>query len=325
MKASSCNWLSKTACSLPSTATRPSSPWLPATRKLSRGWTTLSWLSRWKSKTPASPVFRSAAPWRKRRSGADPSASSSAAKPASVADAGGKVVAVKNWPSFRGQFASGNGDGQFPPLFWNAESGANILWKTPIPGLGHSSPIVWGERIFVTTAISGDPKSQFKPGQYGNVNSVNDSTVHTWKVYCLDKRTGKIVWERTACQGIPKVKHHTKASHANPTPATDGVHVVASFGSEGVYCYDFEGKLLWKQNLGVLNSGWFYDPDYQWGFASSPIVYKNLAIVQCDIGKNSFIAAYNLADGSRTWVTSRNKTRRGDRPPSSKARRRPNS
>jgi hypothetical protein len=220
-------------------------------------------------------------------------------------DKAGPVKAAQNWPSFRGLKASGVADGQFPPPAWDVEKGFNLRWKIPIPGLGHSCPIVWGDRVFVTTAISGDPKSLFKSGQYGDVDSVDDKTVHTWRVYSLDKRTGKILWDKTACQGVPKVKRHTKASHANPTPTTDGQHVIACFGSEGLYCYDFDGKPLWKRDLGVLNSGWFYDPDYQWGFASSPIIYKDLVIVQCDIGKNSFVAAYDIKDGKRVWQTPR--------------------
>jgi outer membrane protein assembly factor BamB len=215
------------------------------------------------------------------------------------------VKSVQNWPSFRGRYASGVADGQMPPVSWDVEKGYNVRWKTPIPGLGHSCPVVWDDKIFLTTAISSDPKSLFKPGQYGDVDSVDDKTVHTWKVFCADKRSGRILWERTACQGVPKVKRHTKASHANPTPATDGQHVIACFGSEGLYCYDATGTLLWKRDLGVLNSGWFYDPDYQWGFASSPVLYKNEVIVQCDIGKNSFVAAYDLDDGRLLWQTPR--------------------
>src|SRR5439155_11845220 len=112
---------------------------------------------------------------------------------------------------------------------------------------------------------SSEAKSDFKPGLYGDVDSVNDKSEHSWNVYCLDKKTGEILWERTAHKGVPTVKRHMKGSHANPTPATDGKHVIACFGSEGLYCYDLAGQLLWKQNLGVLDSGWFYDPDYQWG------------------------------------------------------------
>jgi outer membrane protein assembly factor BamB len=220
-------------------------------------------------------------------------------------DAPATTVSAANWPSFRGPHASGDADGQYPPATWDAPKGINVRWKTPIPGLGHSCPVVWGDKVFITTAVSGDPKSTFRPGLYGNVDSVNDTTVHTWRVYCLDKQTGKIVWERVAHEGVPRIKRHTKGSHANSTPATDGSHLVVCFGSEGLYCYDFQGKLLWKRDVGVLDSGFFFDADYQWGFGSSPILFHNLAILQCDVGKNSFIAAYDVANGRQVWLAPR--------------------
>ncbi|HKY04984.1 MAG TPA: PQQ-binding-like beta-propeller repeat protein [Blastocatellia bacterium] len=220
-----------------------------------------------------------------------------------------KTVISKNrqqhWPSFRGSFASGVADGLPTPTSWSAEKSQNLKWKTAIPGLAHSSPIVWGDRVFITTAISSDPKSVFRHGLYGDVDSAKDESKHTWKVYGLDKKTGKILWERTAFEGVPKIKRHIKASHASSTPATDGKHVIAFFGSEGLYCYDVNGKLLWKQDLGVLDSGWFFDPDYQWGTASSPIIYKNQVILQVDIQKDSFIAAYDIKTGKRVWMTPR--------------------
>jgi outer membrane protein assembly factor BamB len=222
-----------------------------------------------------------------------------------VEDKGGVVKTRQNWPSFRGPRASGIADGQFPPITWDAATKHNIRWQTPIPGLGHSGPIIWEDRVYVTTAVSGDGKAQFRPGLYGDVDSVKEATEHTWRVYCLDKNSGKVLWERTACKGVPKIKRHPKASHANPTPATDGRHVIASFGSEGLYCYDRDGSLLWQKNLGVLDSGWFYDADYQWGFGSSPIRYENLVIVQCDVGKDSFLAAYHVADGKEAWRKAR--------------------
>ncbi len=224
---------------------------------------------------------------------------------AAIEEKVGPVKAALNWPSFRGPNASGVADGQFPPLAWDVQKGSNVLWKTPIPGLGHSCPVVWDDRVYLTTAISRDGKSELKPGLYGDVDSVKDSAEHEWKVLCLDKRSGKVLWERLACKGVPKVKRHPKGTHANPTPATDGEHIVVSFGSEGMYCYNREGKLLWQKSLGVLDSGWFYDADYQWGFGSSPILYRGLVIVQCDVGKNSFVAAYRVADGKEVWRKSR--------------------
>jgi outer membrane protein assembly factor BamB len=215
------------------------------------------------------------------------------------------TASAQNWPSFRGQFASGRAEGKKTPVSWDVEKSINILWKIPIPGIAHSSPVVWGSRVFITTAVSSDPKPYFRHGLYGDTDTANDLIKHAWKVYCLDKLTGKTLWERTSHEGIPKIKRHIKSTHANSTPATDGKYVVAFFGSEGLYCYDFKGNLMWKADLGVLDTGWFYDPDYQWGTASSPIIYRNLVIVQCDIQKNSFVAAYDLNTGKRVWKTDR--------------------
>ena len=214
-----------------------------------------------------------------------------------AAEPAGTVTKPLNWPQFRGVGAAGVADGQFPPTNFDVPKGKNVRWKTPIPGLGHSCPVIWDDHVFITTAISADPKATLKPGQYGDVASVKDDTVHRYLVMCLDKKTGKIVWEKEACKGVPKVKRHLKGTHANPTVATDGTHVIACFGAEGLYCYDRAGNFSGSADLGKLDSGWFYDPDYQWGFGSSPVIFEDRVIVQCDAGKNSFIAAYALADG----------------------------
>jgi len=214
------------------------------------------------------------------------------------------TVAAQNWPQFRGPGASGVA-ASGAPVSWDAAKMTNVKWKTEIPGLAHSSPVVWGDRVFITTAISADSKAALRVGLYGDVEPVAQEPKHTWRVYALDKRTGKILWERTAYEGVPKVKRHTKATHASSTPATDGKHIVALFGAEGLYCYDTSGKLLWKQDLGPMDAGWFYDPDYQWGHASSPVIYKNMVIVQADIQKDSFIAAYDLKNGKQLWKTLR--------------------
>ncbi|MFY9571653.1 MAG: PQQ-binding-like beta-propeller repeat protein [Blastocatellia bacterium] len=212
---------------------------------------------------------------------------------------------AQNWPSFRGSNATGVAEGKPAPTAWDATKGTNILWKTPIPGLAHASPVVWGDKVFVTTAVSSKGNEYFRHGLFGDVDSDKDTSKHSWHVYALDKRTGKIIWDRIAVEGVPKIKRHIKSTHASSTPATDGKNVVAFFGSEGLYCYDVNGKLIWKKDLGLLDAGWFYDPDYQWGTASSPIIYKNMVIVQCDVQKNSFIAAYDLKDGTQLWMTPR--------------------
>jgi outer membrane protein assembly factor BamB len=216
------------------------------------------------------------------------------------------VLSAQNWPSFRGPAASGVADGKEPTAVkWNAATGENILWKTPLPGVAVSSPIVWGDRVFVSTAVSSDPSSGIRTGLYGDVEPAKDVSKHSWKLVALDRRTGKVLWERVAHEGIPKTKRHPKSSQATATPVTDGRHVIVSFGSEGLYAYDIDGKLLWTKDLGVLNAGWFYDPDYEWGVGSSPIIWKNLVIVQCDIQKNSFIAAFDVTTGQPAWRTAR--------------------
>ncbi len=214
-------------------------------------------------------------------------------------------VYAQNWTSFRGNNASGVADGKAAPTSFDAGKNVNLAWKTAIPGLAHSSPVVWGDKVFITTAVSSNAKPDYRVGLYGDVESAKDLSKHTWEVYCLDKKSGKILWKRVANEGVPKTKRHTKATFANESPATNGKYVIAFFGSEGLYAFDMNGKLLWKQDLGTLDSGWFFDPDYQWGTSSSPIIYKDLVIVQCDVSKGSFIAAYNLKTGKQVWRTER--------------------
>ncbi len=210
-----------------------------------------------------------------------------------------------NWPSFRGPRARGVADGYSTPIEWNVEKGANIKWKTAIPGLAHSSPVIWGDRVFVTTAVRPKGESDLKVGLYGDIAPVDDDAVHSWRLYSLDKETGRVLWFRKAHEGVPKIQRHPKSTHANSTPATDGKHVVVFFGSEGLYCYDVEGELLWKKDFGVLDSAFFAVPDAQWGFASSPIIHGNLVIVQCDVLKNSFLAALDIEDGREVWRVAR--------------------
>jgi len=210
-----------------------------------------------------------------------------------------------NWPSFRGRHASGIAEGQNLPDHWNGEQGVNIKWKTKIPGLAHSSPVVWANRIFVTTAISSRGEATFRHGLYGDGDASGDRSAHQWKVYALDKTSGKILWEKTAYEGVPREKRHIKATYANSTPATDGRYVIAFFGSQGLYAFDMNGRLIWKKDLGVLNAGAYDVPDYEWGTASSPIIYQDLVIVQCDTQNESFLLAVDIKTGKTVWKTTR--------------------
>ena len=216
-----------------------------------------------------------------------------------------KVVKNSTWPSFRGIDASGVSDGQNLPDKWDVKTGENILWKTPIPGLAHSSPVVWGDRIFVTTAVSSDPKATFRPGLYGDGDASKDRSRHRWIIYAVDKRSGKIVWERVAHEGEPLEKRHIKSTYANSTPATDGRIVVAWFGSQGVHAYDVNGRFLWKVDLGRIDQGAYDIPTYEWGPASSPIIWNGLVILQCDTQADSFLLALDAATGKTVWKTDR--------------------
>jgi outer membrane protein assembly factor BamB len=217
-----------------------------------------------------------------------------------------RATGPRNWPSFRGDQSAGNGDGQRAITDWDAATGKNIKWKTAIPGIATSSPIVWGNRVFATTAVSSAGDNSFKTGLYGDVKPVDDLSPHEWKMYCLDKATGKVLWERAAVISAPRTKRHTKSSQASSTPVTDGRRVIAVFGSAGVMiAWDYSGKELWRVNLGALDSGWFFDPAFQWGHSSSPIIYRNSVILQADVQKGSFIAAWDVATGKPMWKTAR--------------------
>jgi outer membrane protein assembly factor BamB len=234
----------------------------------------------------------------------------SAAPAPSRASAGDLATAPRgprrDWPSFRGLNASGTADGQGAVATWDAASGQNVRWKTPIPGLGVSSPIVVGGRVFVTTAVPSSGDTKIRTGLYGDVKPVDDVGEHTWQVYALDARSGRMLWQRDVFTGVPRTKRHPKSSQASATPVSDGRHVVAAFGSIGVLvCYDVDGKPLWKRELGVVDSGWFFDANFQWGHASSPIIYRDRVIVQADQQKGSFIAAYDLETGTEAWRTVR--------------------
>src|SRR4030095_4777545 len=127
-------------------------------------------------------------------------------------------AAAQNWPSFRGANATGIAEGKPTATSWDATKGTNILWKTPIPGLAHASPVVWGDRVFITTAISSKGGEYFRHGLYGDVDMDKDTSPHSWHVYALDKKTGKIIWDRVAYEGVPKVKRHIKSTHNSSTP-----------------------------------------------------------------------------------------------------------
>ena len=210
-----------------------------------------------------------------------------------------------NWPQWRGPDGSGISTEKNLPATWTPTT--NIKWKAAIPGRGHSSPIVWGNRIFVTTAVEGDVVPGAKAvthmagdKEFLHPDSVGANRKHQFKVIALNRETGKIVWESLAWEGTPYDNRHRKSSYAASTPATDGKMVYAFFGTEGLYAYDFNGKLAWKAQLGKLGT-------VGMGTGTSPILFNNLVIVQCDEdnGEASFIVALDKKTGKEAWRTPR--------------------
>jgi outer membrane protein assembly factor BamB len=207
--------------------------------------------------------------------------------------------ATSNWPQFRGPNASGIAETKTSER-WNVETRENIRWQTPVLGLAHASPIIWGNRIYLATAVR-PGQAALKVGLYGDIASASDQDSHQWRLVSLDKASGEVIWDKLGYEAIPRVKRHTKASHCNSTPATDGHRIVAFFGSEGLFCFNMDGKLAWKKDLGPMDSGYYQVPSAQWGFSASPVIHEGKVIVLCDVQTNSFLAVFDLDDGRELW------------------------
>lgn len=215
------------------------------------------------------------------------------------------ATSAANWPQWRGPDGSGISNEKNLPATWTPTK--NVKWKTPIDGRGHSSPIVWGNRIFVTTAIEGDivpgakaAKHMLGDKEFVHPDSVGANRKHTFKVVAVNRDNGKILWQTVAWEGTPYDDRHRKSSYAASTPATDGKMVYAYFGSEGMYAYDFNGKLVWKVDLGKQGT-------LGMGTATSPILHENVVIIQADEenGKTSFIVGLDKKTGKEVWRTPR--------------------
>jgi outer membrane protein assembly factor BamB len=220
--------------------------------------------------------------------------------------AAGSIVSANDWPQFRGKDAAGVAVGtSTPPAQWRLSPDTGIAWKTAIPGLAHSSPIVFGDRVYLTTAVAAEGKPRIVLGDVSKsgIDPATDTGRHAWRLIAIDKASGKIAWDKVAYEGTPRMKRHVKASHASATPATDGRTIVALMGSEGLFAFDMNGAQKWRADLGVMDVGLVDDPGMQWGPASSPVIFGNMVLVQNDRHKNSFLAAYDLATGKELWRT----------------------
>lgn len=215
------------------------------------------------------------------------------------AGSGHSLTAQSNWPQWRGPLGSGAASADArPPIHWNETE--NVRWKIPLPGRGHSTPIVWGDRVFVTTAVPvGEkltPKMSGRPGAHDNLPV---DSKHQFVVMAIDRADGNVVWETPVRDVIPHEGGHYTASLASASPVTDGKHVFAHFGSHGLYCLDLDGKIVWDKQLGKMHS------KHGHGEGASPALFENTLIINWDHEEQSFLLALDKATGEERWRTDR--------------------
>jgi outer membrane protein assembly factor BamB len=202
------------------------------------------------------------------------------------------------WPQWRGPLGTGVAPKGEPPIEWSETK--NVRWKLGLPGKGHSTPIIWGDRIFLTTAIPyGDPVKARLPDRPGTHDNLTMTYQHEFAVLAVSRKTGKIVWQKTVHKELPHEAGHVSASLASASPVTDGEHVFAFFGSRGLYCLDLDGKLIWKKDLGEMHT------KHGHGEGSSPALHGDTLIVNWDHEEQSFLLALDKRTGKQLWRVAR--------------------
>jgi outer membrane protein assembly factor BamB len=213
-------------------------------------------------------------------------------------EAGDSVVAKHYWPEWRGPLSVGVAPYADPPVEWSESK--NVRWKLPLPGRGHSSPIVWADRIFVTAAVpyggTNAPAAKPRHGSHDNRSSLQ---AQKFAVLCISRQDGKIIWQRVINKKLPNEGGHYTASHASNSPVTDGEHVFAFFGSHGLYCLNFEGEIQWEQDLGEMKT------KHGHGEGSSPVLFGDTVIINWDHEGQSFVVAFDKHTGKQQWKTMR--------------------
>jgi len=218
---------------------------------------------------------------------------------------------AQNWPQFRGEHAGVAMDHPSLPETWSETE--NVVWKIDIPGRGWSSPVVWGEHLFVTTAINiKNPKQTLlKPDAYRGASMggtmsrrdlVTDTDVFRWMLYDVDVRTGRVRWERTIHESVPARPVHMKNSYASETPVTDGRRVYVYLGYVGLFAYDLDGTLTWSRPMPAKNTG---NDGYFYGGGASPALHDGRIYVVNDNEEASFVAAFDAGTGSELWRVAR--------------------
>ncbi len=203
-----------------------------------------------------------------------------------------------NWPQFRGADATGVSRNIGLPDRWSVTE--NVEWKVEIPGRGWGSPVVWGNRVFLSTVINSGVTEPLKKGLYFGGDRLDiPKTTHEWKAMCLELSTGKVNWEKTVRTGTPTSPIHIKNSYASETPVTDGKHLVVSFGNVGIFCFDMAGNTVWSRPLPV------HPTRNGWGTAGSPALHGNVLYYQNDNDEKSSLLALNKLTGEEIWSVDR--------------------
>ena len=205
-------------------------------------------------------------------------------------------ISADDWPRFRGLSAGVAADDPALPDTWSPTE--NVVWKMDVPGIGWSSPVVWGDHVFLTTVVNTAQQEPPKPGFYLG-DWPPSGAPHRWMVYDIDFRTGKVRWEREVSSAPPARAKHLKNSYASETPVTDGERVYFYFGNAGLFVFDLNGRAVWSKPM---------DPKKtrnNWGTAASPVLHGDRVYVVNDNDEQSFLAAYDKRTGAEVWKTNR--------------------
>jgi outer membrane protein assembly factor BamB len=210
------------------------------------------------------------------------------------------------WPQWRGPLGIGVAPKSNPPTEWSESK--NIRWKVAIPGRGHATPIVWGDRIYLQTAIDteeagADAKAESESGEGGGGRGRRGgpppSTIYEFAVIALDRKTGETVWKTTVAESVPHERTHPDSTEASTSPLTDGEHIFAYFGSRGLHCLDMNGKIVWSKDFGDMQTR------NSFGEGSSPALHGDTIVVVWDHEGEDFITALDKSTGAQRWRVAR--------------------
>lgn len=203
------------------------------------------------------------------------------------------LLSQSHWPQFRGPDARGIGHSNDLPIQWSTNE--NVSWQVEVPGRGWSSPVIWGDRLFLTTVVSEGPEELPKKGLYFGGERKASEHPHRWIMLCLDRHSGKTLWTKELFTAVPTSSIHVKNSHASETPVADANHVYALFGQIGLFCLTHDGDLIWSKSFDARETR------YGWGSSISPVIHDNQLFVVRDFETESELTAFDTKSGKELW------------------------